>query len=47
MARTDEQRLADVRATYSRAVRGFRPPESLTVDEWADRYRQALAGKLR
>ena len=40
MARTDEQRLADVRATYSRAVRGFRPPESLTVDEWADRYRR-------
>lgn len=40
MARTDEQRLADVRATYSRAVRGFRPPESLTVDEWADRYRK-------
>ena len=23
-------------ATLSRAVRGFRPPESLTVDEWAD-----------
>lgn len=38
--RTRAQRLADLNATLSRAVRGFRPPESLTVDEWADRYRR-------
>lgn len=38
--RTEGQRLDDLRATYSRAVRGFRPPESLTVDEWADKYRR-------
>lgn len=40
MPRTDAERLADLRATYSRAVRGFRPPEDLTVSEWADRYRR-------
>ena len=40
MARTDAERLADLRATYSRAVRGFAPPEDLTVSEWADRYRR-------
>ena len=40
MARSDAERLADIRATYSRAVRGFAPPEDLTVSEWADRYRR-------
>lgn len=40
MPRTDSERLRDLRATYSRAVRGFLPPEDLTVDEWADRYRR-------
>lgn len=40
MSRTDAQRLADLNATYSRAVRGFLPPEDLTVSEWADRYRR-------
>ena len=40
MPRTETQRLADLNSTLSRAVRGFRPPESLTVDEWADRYRR-------
>ena len=40
MTRTAAQRTADLNATLSRAVRGFRPPESLTVHEWADRYRR-------
>ena len=40
MARSDAERLADLRATYSRAVRGFLPPEGLTVSEWADRFRK-------
>ena len=38
--RTREQELADLNATYSRAVRGFLPPENLTVAEWADRFRR-------
>lgn len=40
MPKTDDERIADLNATYSRAVKGFRPPEPLTVDEWADRYRR-------
>ena len=36
----DEKRLSDLNATYSKAVRGFKPPEDLTVSEWADRYRR-------
>ena len=38
--RTDEQRLADLNATIARAVSAFDPPESITVSEWADRYRR-------
>lgn len=36
----DDKCLADLNATYSKAVRGFKPPEDLTVSEWADRYRR-------
>lgn len=36
----DDKRLADLNSTYSKAVRGFKPPEDLTVSEWADRYRR-------
>ena len=47
MARSDAERLADLRATYSRAVRGFLTPEGLTVSKWADRFRKLSPGKLR
>ncbi len=40
MAKTTERRADDLNAVYSRAVRAFAPPEDLTVDEWADRYRR-------
>lgn len=40
MAKGPEQAAADLNAVYSRAVRAFAPPEDLTVDEWADRYRR-------
>ena len=40
MPRSEARALRDLRATYSRAVRGFLPPEDLTVSEWADRYRR-------
>ena len=38
MTRAEE--IRNLNATLSRAVRGFEPPEDLTVDEWADRYRR-------
>lgn len=37
---TEKQRISDLNSTLSRAVRGFRPPESLTVCEWADKNRR-------
>ena len=40
MTRTTQQRVDDLNAVYSRAVRSFSPPEDLTVDEWADSYRR-------
>lgn len=48
---TDENR--NINAVFRRIVRGFKPPEGLTVSQWADRYRvlsseaSAEAGKWR
>lgn len=39
MTRTRRQQISDLNRTVARAVRGFAPPEDLTVDEWADRRR--------
>lgn len=38
--RTRKQQIADLNRTVARAVRGFAPPEDITVDEWADRHRR-------
>lgn len=38
--RTRKQQIADLNRTVARAVRGFAPPEDITVDVWADRHRR-------
>lgn len=38
--RTRSQQIADLNRTVARAVRGFEPPEDVTVDVWADRHRR-------
>lgn len=40
MARTKRQRIRDLNRTIRRAVRAFRPPEDVTVSEWADAHRR-------
>ena len=40
MARTTKTAAAKINAAISGALKNFRPPESLTVDEWADRHRR-------
>lgn len=40
MPRTRKQRTRDLNRTISRAVRAFRPPENVTVSEWADAHRR-------
>ena len=45
MSRPAEKRTADeaaarINAAVSKAVKGFAPPEDLSVDEWADKYRR-------
>lgn len=38
--RSQTERVDDLNAVYSLAVGAFAPPEMLTVNEWADRYRR-------
>lgn len=40
MARTSKTAAAKLNKAISGALKNFRPPESLTVDEWADKYRR-------
>lgn len=41
MPRTNKRSAADkLNAAFSGALKHFKPPESLTVDEWADSYRR-------
>ena len=40
MARTNKAATARLNAAISGALKNFKPPESLTVDEWADKYRR-------
>lgn len=38
--RTADEAAAKINAAISKAVKGFAPPEDLSVDEWADKYRR-------
>ncbi len=40
MKRKTEKGIAKLNATVARVVKYFAPPENLTVDEWADKYRR-------
>ena len=40
MTRTTKKAAAKLNAAISGAVKRFAPPESLTVDEWADKHRR-------
>ena len=38
--RTADEAAAKINAAISQAIKGFAPPEDLSVDEWADKYRR-------
>ena len=40
MTRTTKKAAAKLNAAISGAIKRFAPPESLTVDEWADKPRR-------
>ena len=40
MARKNKTETARLNAAISGAIKNFKPPENLTVDEWADKYRR-------
>lgn len=40
MTRTTKKAAAKLNAAISGAIKRFAPPESLTVDEWADKHRR-------
>ena len=39
-ARMNKKDAARLNATFSKALKHFKPPENLTVSEWADKYRR-------
>ena len=40
MTRTTKRNAAKLNAAIAGAIKRFAPPESLTVDEWADKHRR-------
>ena len=40
MAKKNKTTVARLNTAIAGALKNFKPPESLTVDEWADRYRR-------
>ncbi len=40
MSKSETEAIADLNRTIGKIMRAFKPPENLTVDEWADKYRR-------